>query len=126
MRNFILLLSLLTTNVVFAESYQGTISTASELTQKRLMLYLAAKDGKATLTLSYVLDQVDEDYVEVSRVKIKGQVYEMLIVWSGGNVHGAVYKPGTFDMVGYNSDGEVYMYSADSADEWIEDVEFLD
>lgn len=127
MRSLLLLLTLLVTNTVFAESYEGPISEASQLTQERLMLYFAAEDGQATLNLSYVLEQVDEDYVEVSRVKINDQVYEMLIVWSGGNPHGAVFNLGTLDMVGENSDGDIFMYSANSEDgEWVEDVEFLD
>ncbi|MBY0385214.1 hypothetical protein K2X05_08660 [bacterium] len=127
MRSLLLLLSLLVTGSAFAASYEGPISQADFLTQQRLVTYLEKDMGQPIKNISEILDAVDEDYVEVSRVKINNQIYEMVLVWSGDNAHGAVFNPGTLDMVGYNSDGDVFMYSGNSEDgEWVADVEFLD
>lgn len=127
MRHFILILSLFVCGTAFAKSYEGPISQADFLTQQRLAAYLEKEMGQPIKSISEILEAVDEDYVEVSKVKINNQVYEMVVVWSGDNAHGAVFNLGTLDMVGYNSDGDVYMYSANSEDgEWVEDVEYLD
>lgn len=126
MRNIILFLSLLVSSNVFGAVYDGPISKADFLTHQRLAVYLEKQTGEPIESISAILQQVDEDNVEVVRVKINNQIYEMVIVAMGDTEAGALFTPGTIDMVGEMSDGNVFMYTANSEDgEFVEDIEFL-